>query len=50
MFDGGITSNVGSSGVAERNLNRIPVTVSLAWLLESACWNAVRPPRAPTVD
>ncbi|HEY0119053.1 MAG TPA: preprotein translocase subunit SecG [Cellulomonas sp.] len=33
MFGGGITSNVGSSGVAERNLNRITVTVSLIWVL-----------------
>ena len=33
MFGGGITSNVGSSGVAERNLNRITVTVSLVWVL-----------------
>lgn len=33
MFGGGITSGVGSSGVAERNLNRITVTVSLVWVL-----------------
>ncbi len=33
MFGGGITSNVGSSGVAERNLNRITVTVALGWVL-----------------
>ena len=33
MFGGGITSSVGSSGVAERNLNRITVTVSLVWVL-----------------
>ena len=33
MFGGGITSNVGSSGVAERNLNRITVAVSLVWVL-----------------
>lgn len=32
MFGGGITSNVGSSGVAERNLNRITVIVSLVWV------------------
>lgn len=31
MFGGGITSSAGSSGVAERNLNRITVTVSLVW-------------------
>ncbi len=33
MFGGGITSNVGSSGVAERNLNRITITVSIAWVV-----------------
>ncbi len=33
MFGGGITSNVGSSGVAERNLNRLTVMVSLFWVL-----------------
>ncbi len=33
MFGGGITSSVGSSGVAERNLNRITITVSLVWVL-----------------
>ncbi len=33
MFGGGITSGVGSSGVAERNLNRITVTVALTWVL-----------------
>ncbi len=32
MFGGGITSNVGSSGVAERNLNRITVIVALVWV------------------
>ena len=32
MFGGGITSNVGSSGVAERNLNRITVTMALVWV------------------
>jgi preprotein translocase subunit SecG len=33
MFGGGITSNVGSSGVAERNLNRITITVALVWVV-----------------
>jgi len=32
MFGGGVTSNLGSSGVAERNLNRITVVVSLFWV------------------
>jgi preprotein translocase subunit SecG len=31
MFGGGITSNAGSSGVAERNLNRITVGLVLVW-------------------
>jgi len=31
MFGGGISSSAGSSGVAERNLNRITVGVSLLW-------------------
>ena len=32
MFGGGVTSNLGSSGVAERNLNRITVIVALIWV------------------
>ena len=32
MFGGGGTSNLGSSGVAERNLNRITVVVALVWV------------------
>jgi len=31
MFGGGISSSAGSSGVAERNLNRITIGVALAW-------------------
>ncbi|AYD89815.1 preprotein translocase subunit SecG [Actinomyces sp. 2119] len=33
MFGGGISSSAGSSGVAERNLNRITVAVALTWAL-----------------
>nr|WP_228069404.1 preprotein translocase subunit SecG [Actinomyces bowdenii] len=33
MFGGGISSSAGSSGVAERNLNRITVGVALTWAL-----------------
>ena len=33
MFGGGISSSAGSSGVAERNLNRITVVVSIVWFL-----------------
>ena len=32
IFGGGVTSNLGSSGVAERNLNRITVVVALIWV------------------
>ncbi|UNX56196.1 preprotein translocase subunit SecG [Georgenia sp. TF02-10] len=31
MFGGGLSSSVGSSGVAERNLNRITIGVALVW-------------------
>lgn len=33
MFGGGVTSNLGSSGVAERNLNRITVILGLVWVV-----------------
>lgn len=32
MFGGGVTSNVASSGVAERNLNRITIILGLVWV------------------
>ena len=32
MFGGGVTSNLGASGVAERNLNRITIIISLVWV------------------
>lgn len=31
MFGGGISSSAGSSGVAERNLNRITIASALVW-------------------
>ena len=31
MFGGGVTSSLGASGVAERNLNRITVVLGLIW-------------------
>ena len=31
MFGGGVSSSIGSSGVAERNLNRIKVIVGGLW-------------------
>lgn len=33
MFGGGVTSNLGSSGVAERNLNRFTVLLGLIWMV-----------------
>ena len=32
MFGGGMSSTLGSSGVAERNLNRITVITGLIWI------------------
>ncbi len=31
MFGGGVTSSLGASGVAERNLNRITVILGVVW-------------------
>jgi preprotein translocase subunit SecG len=31
MFGGGVSSNVSSSGVAERNLNRFTIAMGLVW-------------------
>jgi preprotein translocase subunit SecG len=33
MFGGGLSSNLGSSGVAEKNLNRITVWVGIVWII-----------------
>ncbi|MFC4244665.1 preprotein translocase subunit SecG [Gryllotalpicola reticulitermitis] len=33
MFGGGMTSSLGASGVAERNLNRITVILALVWVV-----------------
>lgn len=33
MFGGGVTSTMTSSGVAERNLNRITIILGLVWLV-----------------
>jgi len=33
MFGGGVTSSLGSSGVAERNLNRITIILAVVWIL-----------------
>ncbi|ATG56563.1 preprotein translocase subunit SecG [Brachybacterium ginsengisoli] len=31
MFGGGVSSSASASGVAERNLNRLTVTIAVAW-------------------
>lgn len=33
MFGGGMSSGAGSSGVAERNLNRITVSTAIVWTI-----------------
>ncbi len=33
MFGGGINNTMGSSGVAERNLNRITIILGLVWII-----------------
>jgi preprotein translocase subunit SecG len=33
MFGGGVTASAGSSGVAERNLNRITISFAVVWTL-----------------
>ena len=33
MFGGGINNTMGSSGVAERNLNRITIVLGLIWVI-----------------
>lgn len=33
MFGGGISSTAGSSGVAERNLNRLTIGLAVVWAL-----------------
>lgn len=33
MFGGGLSSGLGSSGVAERNLNRITIILGVTWVV-----------------
>lgn len=33
MFGGGMTSSLGSSGLAERNLNRFTIVLALSWFV-----------------
>lgn len=48
MFGGGISSGAGSSGVAERNLNRLTVTFSLVWALSAVALGVLGPIMAVT--
>ncbi len=41
MFGGGIGSNLGASGVAERNLNRITVVISSVWAVSIVLLNVI---------
>ncbi len=31
MFGGGVSSSIGSSGVAEKNLNRLTIMIAVGW-------------------
>ncbi|QPK80474.1 preprotein translocase subunit SecG [Schaalia sp. ZJ405] len=42
MFGGGITSNAGSSGVAERNLNRITLGVLVIWVVTIVAYGVLQ--------
>jgi preprotein translocase subunit SecG len=33
MFGGGVTSTMSSSGVAERNLNRVTIILGIVWIV-----------------
>lgn len=33
MFGGGVTSTMSSSGVAERNLNRVTIILGIVWII-----------------
>lgn len=33
MFGGGVSSSLGGSSIAERNLNRLTIVASIIWLL-----------------
>lgn len=42
MFGGGVSSRMGSSGVAERNLNRITVAITVVWAIVIVLLNLVQ--------
>ncbi|HLR58459.1 MAG TPA: preprotein translocase subunit SecG [Beutenbergiaceae bacterium] len=41
MFGGGLSSRMGSSGVAERNLNRITIGITVLWSIVIVLLNLV---------
>jgi preprotein translocase subunit SecG len=41
MFGGGMSSSMGSSGVAERNLNRFTIAIGVMWLLVIVALNLI---------
>lgn len=41
MFGGGLSSRMGSSGVAERNLNRITIGITILWSIVIVLLNLV---------
>lgn len=41
MFGGGMSSSLGSSGVAERNLNRFTIAVALFWATSIVLLNLI---------
>ncbi|MFV0460571.1 MAG: preprotein translocase subunit SecG [Actinomycetales bacterium] len=41
MFGGGITGSASSSGVAERNLNRITIAMALVWSVSIVLLNVL---------
>lgn len=41
MFGGGLSSRMGSSGVAERNLNRLTIGITIVWTIVIVLLNFV---------
>ena len=41
MFGGGMSSSMGSSGVAERNLNRFTIAISVLWAIVIVSLNLI---------
>nr|WP_269811246.1 preprotein translocase subunit SecG [Kineosporia rhizophila] len=41
MFGGGMSSSMGSSGVAERNLNRFTIAIGITWAIVIVLLNLI---------